>query len=87
MLFLFGTALTDAKRLPFGEIRRSLVQPENIPMVKTNVADYKHSKSSNAVEALTNKDDSNESYGNYGHKADSSGESHHAFKCATISCD
>lgn len=85
---MFGTALTDAKRLSLGEIRRSLVQPENSLKVKINVADYKHPKSSNAVEAQTNEDDSNESYGNYGHtKADSSGQSHHTYKCATISCD
>ncbi|KAL8120358.1 hypothetical protein AgCh_017513 [Apium graveolens] len=83
MLFMFGASLTNATRLPLGEIRRSLVQPESNPKARTNVP-----KSSNAAKAQTNEDDRNESYGNYGHnKADSSGESHHTYKCATISCD
>lgn len=80
MVFMFGPATTDAKRLPFGELRRNLL----------NVADYnKHPKSSSStVEAQTNEADKNESYGNYGHdKAGSSGESHHTFKCATVTCD
>ncbi|KAK1390360.1 hypothetical protein POM88_018538 [Heracleum sosnowskyi] len=85
MLFMFGTNLTDAKRLPFGEIRRNSVLSENSPKVKINVADYKHPKSSNTVEAQTNEDDSNVSYGH--NKAGSSSETHRTFKCVTMSCD
>ena len=75
VLVVFGAALTDAKRLPFGEVPRSLVESDISPKVNIKVAE-------------TNEDENNESYGNFGHaKAGSSAESHRTFNCATISCN
>ncbi|KAL1807448.1 hypothetical protein ACET3Z_024438 [Daucus carota] len=74
VLIVFRAALTDAKRLPLGEVSRSLVESDISPKVNIKVAE-------------TNEDEKNESYGNFGHdKAGSSAESHRTFNCATISC-